>query len=200
MGLYHPTLKSHGQGKKHVPHRLFNRRFLDIQSLGIFWIKRKAGFDTNVGDDHQYLCMKPPIHIAMIYHEYRHSKTRSFDFSKTCLLCFLDIVLPVSLVPLFVSPLVFSWPLPFLFFSRFIIGDAVCLLAPPMLVNVMWSQMKAMWTVQRSTARQYGAVGVWCLVVQEVSGELAQKKYVHINGYWEHHPNDVRSDCRGVSA
>ena len=173
--------------KKHVPHRLFNRRFLDIQSLGIFRIKRKAGFDTSndVGDDHQYLRMKPPIYMAMIYHEYGHSETRSFDFSKIWLLRFLDIVLPGSLVPLFVSPLVFSWPLPsFLcFLSLFIIGDAVCLLAPPILVNVMWSQGQDESNVNSSTF--YGST-VWscrCLVLGRTRSQrwAGAKKYVYIS-------------------
>ena len=78
----------------------------------------------------------------------------------------------VSLVPL--SHPVLSWPLPsFHVLSLFIMGDAVCLPAPPILVNVMWSQGQDQ-VVNSSTF--YASTG-WSrrslvrLVVQDVSGE-----------------------------
>ena len=69
------------------------------------------------------------------------------------------------------------------FLSLFIIGDAVCLLAPPILVNVMWSQGQDESNVNSSTF--YGST-VWscrCLVLGRTRSQrwAGAKKIVYIS-------------------
>ena len=134
--------------------------------------------------------------MAMIYHEYGHSETRSFDFSKIWLLCFLDIVLPVSLVPLFVSPLVFSWPLPSLFSFSFhhrwcrLFVSSSHIGERHVESGTRWKQCEQ-FNVLRLDSMELSVFGAWSYKKSAVSWR--KKKCVHINDYWEHHPNDVRS-------